>query len=349
MTKRKDYITVLNVLSALAVVYLHANTFWEYSSEPIWVLSNVIECLFYFAVPVFFMITGATLLGYRNRNTTKQFFKKRFEKTVIPFIFWSIFSLLFSIALQAFLYGIDSVHYSVLDIINAFTNSKYLYNPIYWYFPALFTVYMSIPVLSAIDENKKKSVYRYIIIGSFVVNTVLPFVTSLTRGKIGYSGSFYFAMGIEHIQYLVIGYYIDNYEIKKSHRMAIYAAGIAGLLVHFFGTWWLTARNGDISMLFKGYTGAPAVIYSVAIFLLFKNINYDKVPKLIMNTVSFFRNQTFGVYLIHYFIVVLINISGFVNINSVFYKLLAPIVIFVMSSFIIKVMQKIPAIKKIVP
>ena len=84
---KKKYITVLNVFAALAVVFLHANKcFWRFSTERYWVTANVIESFFYFAVPVFFMISGATLIDYRERYDTKTFFKKRLFKTLIPYI-----------------------------------------------------------------------------------------------------------------------------------------------------------------------------------------------------------------------------------------------------------------------
>ena len=56
------YLTLLSVLSAVAVVYLHTNTcFWDFRNEPYWFSANIIESVFYFAVPIFFMISGATL------------------------------------------------------------------------------------------------------------------------------------------------------------------------------------------------------------------------------------------------------------------------------------------------
>lgn len=56
-----------------------------------------IEALFYFAVPVFFMLTGATLINYRKRYGTGTFFKKRLLKTLVPFIIWSIIGICWSI------------------------------------------------------------------------------------------------------------------------------------------------------------------------------------------------------------------------------------------------------------
>lgn len=77
---KKDtrYITVLSVLSSLAVVFLHTNgCFWGgVGHNARWISANIIESLFYFAVPIFFMISGATLLDYRKRYDTKTFVKK---------------------------------------------------------------------------------------------------------------------------------------------------------------------------------------------------------------------------------------------------------------------------------
>ncbi len=350
MTKRKDYLTVLNVMSALAVVYLHSNSFWTYTQDADWVLYNIIECIFYFAVPIFFMISGATLIGYRKRNTTREFFKKRVIKAVIPFIFWSVFSLGFGILMQSVKYGKESINYNAYDIINMFTYCKFPFNSIYWFFPVLFTSYMFMPILSAIDESKKKSVFEYIIISSLVVNVLLPFIISFFQGEIGYSGGFYFIAGLDYATYLVLGYYIDNYEIKINIRIIIYIFGALGLLAHFFGTWWLSSVDGSINDLFKEYINLPAITYSTALFLLFKNINFNNAPKFIMNIIYFFRSQTFGVYLTHYFIIVLIDIyCPIVDTDNHFYKLLAPVVIFTIASLLIRLLQKIPVVKKIVP
>ena len=96
--KTKDFtLTFIQVISALAVVTLHTNgCFWQFSAtERYWFTANIIECLCYFAVPVFFMITGITLLDYQDRYSTKEYFKKRFEKTLLPYVAWSLIGVLF--------------------------------------------------------------------------------------------------------------------------------------------------------------------------------------------------------------------------------------------------------------
>ena len=81
-TKCRQYITVLSVLSALAVVFLHANgCFWGFSYEPYWLTANVIESVFYFAVPVFFMDSGANLLITISVTILRHFLKNELKNT----------------------------------------------------------------------------------------------------------------------------------------------------------------------------------------------------------------------------------------------------------------------------
>lgn len=93
--RKENYISILNVFATVSVVFLHTNgVFWIFSKERYWITANVIESIFYFAVPIFFMISGTTLIDYRERYNTKEFFLRRIKKTLIPYIGWSAFFLL---------------------------------------------------------------------------------------------------------------------------------------------------------------------------------------------------------------------------------------------------------------
>ena len=57
-TKRVNYISFINVFAAVSVVVLHSNSsFWNYSTDAYWGITNVIESVLYCAVPLFFMLT----------------------------------------------------------------------------------------------------------------------------------------------------------------------------------------------------------------------------------------------------------------------------------------------------
>ena len=97
----KPTFDVINISACIAVVILHVNgAVWGGPYGRFWVTSLILECVFYWAVPVFFMISGATLMDYRQRYDTKTFFKRRFSKTLIPFLFWSFVSIFWAIFLK---------------------------------------------------------------------------------------------------------------------------------------------------------------------------------------------------------------------------------------------------------
>ena len=92
--KRVLYYDVLNVVACFGVVAMHFNGLvYAYSPTFDWFQALFVDCFFYWAVPVFFMLTGATLLGYRDKYDTKTFFSKRLRRVAVPFLAWSLIAL----------------------------------------------------------------------------------------------------------------------------------------------------------------------------------------------------------------------------------------------------------------
>lgn len=340
----KPYISVLRVFACLAVLLLHTNgAFWEFNYEPYWLSANIIESLFYFAVPVFFMISGVTLLNYRERQDTKTYIRKRIAKTVIPFIGWSFIGLLnLIISKQIIISDLNAI-----SIINSIFNTSYVH--IYWFFIALFTIYLCIPVLSLIPKGYRQTCFLYIIIVSFLLNSFFPFLCNLTQGKIQYNGALNMPLGSHYLIYVLAGYYIDNYEIKKRGRHILYILGLGGGIAHIGGTWYLSYKYGEISNLFKGYVNVPCILYSIAIFCFFKHIDYNKWKSYCLKTVSFFDKETFGIYLVHWFILSHITSTGIFNTHSLMFRIFGGIILFISSGFVIKIIKRISCLKFLVP
>lgn len=167
----KLYISVLNCIACLGVIFLHANSiFWGHPTGFLWTSANFIETFFYWPVPVFFMISGATLMNYRKRYSTIEFLKKRISKTVVPFLFWSIVAGLFMAKITKTPMDRDIIH-----IIDNIFNTRYF--SIYWFFIPLFAIYLSLPLISRMAEYHTLLFYA-IAVGSIFVFTI-PLVCSL--------------------------------------------------------------------------------------------------------------------------------------------------------------------------
>ncbi|MBP3676802.1 MAG: acyltransferase family protein [Agathobacter sp.] len=112
MKERKTYLSLARVIGALAVVMIHTNgCFYEFNIEQCWTLANVIESGLGFAVPVFIMVSGATLMDYSKRYSTKEYFKKRVVKTVITYVVG--ISFVFNYFLP-FLCAVTGMNYDIL-------------------------------------------------------------------------------------------------------------------------------------------------------------------------------------------------------------------------------------------
>ncbi|MDO4978970.1 MAG: acyltransferase family protein [Candidatus Saccharibacteria bacterium] len=331
--KKKNYITVLTVLSAFAVVMLHANgAFWTYKKGTDWAIENIIECIFYFAVPVFCMASGAKLLDFSKRYKTSEFFKKRIGKVLIPFVVWSLVGALY------FCHN-DMTFWSLLSGI---FNSKFV--PIYWFFIMIFSLYLAMPIFSAIPERKRKSVFGYAIIIGLIINIALPFVFALMHAT--WNGELFLWPVGGYIIYALMGYYIDRYEIPKKWRMVIYTLGVAGLMTHIIGTFVLSNNAGEIVRTFKGYQNLPCVLYSAAIFLAFKNLDKKFTRMKLFDAIA---PATFGVYLIHWFVLDIFKYYANINMDNVFVIFGVGIGLFVWCVLATKLLKNIPIVRQIVP
>lgn len=344
--KKLEFINFANVCSAIAVVFLHANNcFWNFSSTArYWKTANFIECFFYFAVPIFFMISGATLINYNKRYDLNTYFKKRIHKTFIPYIIWSILGLIFQII---YLKSIKLSQVNFKMILNGLLSTSNCLVQVYWFFIPLFCIYLAIPIISEIPIQKRKKIFIYVIVIQFFFGAFIPFINSIFNLGIQYS---FFGLSDGYIIYIFLGYLLTHYEIKPSHRYLAYILGILGLLLHYFGTYFTSIHAGKIISTYKGYINVPCLLYSSAIFIFFRyggeKIMQNQIVCKIINKI---KKYTFSLYLLHWYILQILLRVFSINETSIIYRLTAPFIALGITIIITKIVRKVPVIKNILP
>lgn len=343
MTKRVSYISLINTVSCFAVVFLHSNgCFWSFSYEPYWKSANIIECLFYFAVPCFFMITGATLLDYREKYGLVEYFKKRLLKTFVPFVFWSLIGLAYLILNKKLSFS----DLSAAFVYNGIMRTSFV--GVYWFFISLFGMYLCIPLFAAVKEDARREVFTYLVCTGAAVNIVVPLIIRLS----GYDIAWPFVLGVAAgpLIYLPLGYLITKYEINKAVRAVIYVLGVFGFSAHLLGTYYLSTKKGEIVSTFKGYTNLPCLLFSVAVFV-FLRYGTEKLLRLgfLEKAVNFISGHTFSVYLMHWFLLDEFCRLTDVDTRSLLYRLGIPFIVIPTAIGISFVLKKIPVLKRIVP
>lgn len=343
------YFDLLNIFACFAVVALHVNgAVHTFAKTRNWVSCMFIEALFYFAVPVFFMLTGATLMNYRKRYDTGAFFKKRIFKTFVPFMIWSIIGICWSIFYTKGM-KISDIN-TPAKFISAVINCKGM--GIYWFFPALFSVYLTIPLFSLVDEDKrieKKGIFTYLILVYIVLNVLLPFVCRLTG--IQWNSALNAVSCGGYVVWFLIGYLLANTDINKKFRILIYILGLIGFFMYFYLTVQNSFKTGRFDKTYAGYMNIPAIFMGTAVFVLFKYGKWNLIDKH-EKAVRFVRNlssASFGVYLIHYYLKDF-SIRHFgIDPRSTLYRIVGTFIIYGLSVIIVRVIQKIPVIRKMVP
>lgn len=343
------YFDLLNIFACFAVVALHVNgAVHTFAKTRNWVSCMFIEALFYFAVPVFFMLTGATLMNYRKRYDTGAFFKKRIFKTFVPFMIWSIIGICWSIFYTKGM-KISDIN-TPAKFISAVINCKGM--GIYWFFPALFSVYLTIPLFSLVDEEKrigKKGIFTYLILVYIVLNVLLPFVCRLTG--IQWNSALNAVSCGGYVVWFLIGYLLANTDINKKFRILIYILGLLGFFMYFYLTVQNSFKTGRFDKTYAGYMNIPAIFMGTAVFVFFKYGKWNFIDKH-EKAVRFVRNlssASFGVYLIHYYLKDF-SIRHFgIDPRSALYRIVGTFIIYGLSVIIVRVIQKIPVIRKMVP
>lgn len=340
-SNRSFFISLLSVISCFSVVILHTNVaFWKYSTERYWKTSNIIETFFYFAVPCFFMISGATLMDYNERYNLKEYFIKRIRKTVIPFFIWSIIGFLFY---GYILKTLNPSSYSIKDIYNSIMSTSIV--TVYWFFPHLFVVYLGIPVFAAISKDKRKEIFTYLAIAGFILNAAIPFANTIFKLELKLPITV--SVVSKYLIFVVIGYLLNEYELSKKWRIIIYCCAIFGFFAHLIGTYNLSTAAGKVIKTYKGYYNMMPIMQGVGVFVFFKyNSHYiekDKIKKIVF----FLSKYTFGVYLIHKFILDWILRFSFIDNRSLLFRLGTPFIILAISIVIITLVRKIPFINKL--
>lgn len=340
MSYEKNYISILNVLACIGVVILH--TFETgYTSDANFVFEVLIRAIAYCAVPVFFMITGATLIDYRERYDTKTFFKKRLLKVIIPLIIWSIIY---------FIINFFKGKFSINDLSFKFVFEYFFLvktNPIFWFFVVIIGIYLAIPVISLIPQETRRKAFLYIIIITFVFNQFLPDL--LYHLNLNYNYDLKFPLTYSGwISFIFIGYYIDKYEIVKKHRVIIYVLGIIGFLTMVVPTIFISYHKNESCSWFDEYYDAPCVLYSASVFLFFKSkINNNQIVTKIMPFFNFVASTTLGIYVLH--IAIRDFLRYFYTYSYFGMNLVLTLSILTICFIVVKIVQKIPGLRHIFP
>ena len=288
MNNRIYYYDFLNIIATIAVLALHHNGIvHNFTATSSWNQALIIEVICYWAVPIFFMLSGATLMEYRNKYSTKNYFIQRIKRTFLPFLLWSIF--------WAILYC-----YWHKEIPSFFTFIYRIFNTeyqgVYWFFIPLFGLYILLPIVSKLKNEKKILLYFCAII--FIFEGLLkPLYRILEIDTIGGENSL-----AGPLFFLISGYLLNKTELKLNKTILIILT-LFCFALRYIVTYKYSYINGETYRGLFGYYFFTSIIPSFTIFYIAKIYfakNNNKRIQIILEKLS---SYSLGVYLLHMFVI----------------------------------------------
>ncbi|WIV12240.1 acyltransferase family protein [Proteiniborus sp. MB09-C3] len=351
-TSRIIYIDILRILSIFAVVVLHVSAPFAASTNTYgikwWWVGNLADSITRWSVPVLILISGRLMLYNDREESVLLFLRKRLIKVIIPLVFWS---LLYMIRKNEVVIQWD-VSLIISFLKNIYTGNVHIH---LWYLYMLVGLYLITPIIKPYVNNARKESLIYFIVVWFISNGIIAFLEKFTEYNIGFNLSFFhWSLG-----YYVLGFFIEKYSFSRKQRKAAYALGLLGMIVTVYGTYVLTKNNDGVLVPHLYSYLAPNIIFmSIMVYLLFKNINWDKIigeSPIINKLISSFNRASFGIYLVHLLVLDIIS-SGDIGIiidassfNPIIGIPLVGSITFIVSYLAVVILQRIPLLNKVVP
>ncbi|SHK11114.1 Surface polysaccharide O-acyltransferase, integral membrane enzyme [Fibrobacter intestinalis] len=334
---RIHYFNLLNIFACINVIALHCNAYsHSFAHNSAWHQAIIFEVVFFAAVPIFFMLSGATLFSFKERYTTKDFYKKRIRRTFFPYLIFSI--ILYILFLYKNFHDTGSFYLDLHHFFSTISTGQIPFSN-YWFFIPLFLFYLFLPFLEKIVNHSSLNALTWLCIFVFFFQSCVPLINlfgdfNITKAT-PISG---------YCIYAILGFVLNKTNLEKRWTNLLWL-GIITLcvfIIRYLGILSLDHRD----TLWFSYFGFYAVIPAIFFFLTFKRLNphLDKHPQL-AEKIKQLSSLSFGIYLIHGVVLTLLPFEK----SSISYRILGIPLVYGSCAFFIYFGKKIPLLKRIIP
>ena len=342
-----QWLDTLRSLAILGVIVIHisspaVNMNWNKNLE-FWWIGNLFDCAVRFAVPLFLMLSGATLLT--KEYNLVDFYKRRFSRVLIPFLFWIVVYWIYRWSTLTAKLQPHEFRAILNWAANLFLQegvSKH-----FWYIYMIVFIYLIVPFagkwLRKLNVTAVSNLLLLWVVLTFLLKST-PMNMYSWSGNYGSKFLGYFL----YSGYLILGYYLMKLRTNFP-KIRLFAA-ITFILTLTFSTvftYYLSSKSQKLNLTMYNYLSVNTIIQTISVFILFKDlIIKNKIISWITRTIS---DYSYGIYLVH-----IIVISLFFD-RGIYWKFTYPLIsipaltlaVLVCSFAIIFILRKIPFLKHI--
>ncbi len=312
--KNKRYISfdLLRIISALSVVVLHVST--QYIMiQPVdslfFRLSNFLNSISRFGVPIFVMLSGALFLSKEKECSIRQIWSKYILRTFIIYCVWSFAYYVFqSVYLWKFDFWRHGIVRTVLGCVYASDH--------FWFLFMIMGLYALVPCIRTWVHNASKKELDYFI-GIFFVFQILRTTATVLIDKTLVQEILNMVKIIElsyYLGYFILGYRLVTYGISKKCKTFLYHFVPIGMIANYAVSDWMSLKQGAYSAGIYDSFGVFTFLQVLAIFMfftdIFANVTLSSKATTIISNLS---KNTLGIYVMHVGLLTYLVHEGILN------------------------------------
>lgn len=271
---------LIRTVAILLVIMQHSWSGLHLDDPSLGIGCHSYQALVVLGVPLFFMLSGALLLG-AGQQSIETFLGKRMRRLLIPYLLWGTFVYLLSVAMHKYP-DVDTPADALQRYIPYLLSGKI--NISYWYIFALIGLYLLTPFLQrALCLPQAKQLLRYglfLWVGWLLLSAYYPQFGSLT---------YYNSLGFRYLGFFLAGYYAVHF-LTDRHTNRLF--GLIGFPM-------LYALN--VIGLTTGINTSP--IHAMAAVCLFLLLLSFKIPTRSKRFVTSTGRYAYVIYFVHVMIV----------------------------------------------
>lgn len=283
--KQRDYkLDIVRIVACLMVVLMH-------SPMPNMELSSIIAVgntmITMPCIGLFFIVSGYLLLPVK--TSMKDFLTKRLGKVVWPTLVFTLFYIIVNTIcdggdIKSILKQIASIPFGAQG------------NGVLWFMYTLMGLYLIAPIITPFIEKATRKELEFII-GLWAITLLWPYLMIVLSVNTGIDSILHSFSG--YAGYFILGFYLKKYPI----RINTFAALLLIVMPFFL---YIGFKKMGIELGFEegfSYLSLPIALMTLSVFLLLqKYVRTNKLSLTVRNVISDFSNCSFGIYLLHIFV-----------------------------------------------
>lgn len=233
-----------------------------------------------------------------------------------------------------------------IKFINAFFANKE--EATYYFMFIILGLYLTMPLLSLLAKKEYTKQLWFVVLLYFIFNAFLPNILGLF--KIQLNTNLTVQLG-GYVIFIILGYLLSTQNINKKYRILIYIGAVIGLIYRFVTTFYLSKQAGSVVKTTWGYTSWHAILLTAAVFLIIKNLNFEKIitNSKVRNFITKMSGCSFGIYLIHKIVMYYEQKILSIDVYSWQWRTIGIFSTYIICLVIVSIIKKLPLLKKTVP